>query len=612
MKKLFEIITSNFIVPTGWTLIHSIWQSLAIVLIISVLAYVFKSKSNIKYWLNISGLGLQLIVSFLTFSLIYQPTQVKKSIYFFEAGTLTTQNLSWIQQFNLFISSNIDLIVNLWLVGICFLILRFLFSFWYVNRLKISGIREVNQRVSEVLNGIVEKISFLQKVQIFESSKVSIPMVIGYLKPVILLPIGLASGLTNRQLEAILAHELAHIRRNDFVINLIQSIIEILYFFNPVIWFISSQIRNERENCCDDFAIELTGDKMLLVKALTQVENYRYEPSLAMAFGRKKYNLLDRVKRILGINPTKNSSIEGFIGSFLILFVIGIYFTYQKANAQSTKPIIKEEKSVKSEKTERTSTAELGHSVKVTDDGEVFYEKTKVKVTPQDSIDLVYHQRELRKLHAQMQPYQDKMSELGREMQSFGEKMQLLHQPINEKSKEMSALGNQLNKLSRQQVRLEFEIEDETNDKNRKDLETKLKQVESQIKEIEGKIDSFTDLIDKTNEKNELLYRLPMDSLSKLMEEYEKPIDELVKKIEEHGEALNKLIPEKLIHSNYWYYEHEPVAPVPPKRIIERPVKAPKAPIPPKMNSTIKEVPIPPKAPINVVPVPPKPVKKNN
>src|SRR4030095_11498069 len=94
-----------------------------------------------------------------------------------------------------------------------------------------------------------------------QSSLTKVPVVIGHLKPVILFPIGILNSLPQNEVEAILLHELAHIARNDFLINLLQQFTEIIFFFNPAVIWVSSCIKSERENCCDDIAISVTQDK---------------------------------------------------------------------------------------------------------------------------------------------------------------------------------------------------------------------------------------------------------------------------------------------------------------------------------------------------------------
>ncbi len=102
----------------------------------------------------------------------------------------------------------------------------------------------------------------------------------GFLKPVILVPASMISGLSPEQIYAILAHELAHIRRNDYIINVIQTLIETIFFFHPAIWYISVQIRKERENACDDIAVELTGDKVNYAKTLAFTQDYVFRQGM--------------------------------------------------------------------------------------------------------------------------------------------------------------------------------------------------------------------------------------------------------------------------------------------------------------------------------------------
>src|SRR5690606_5971218 len=115
------------------------------------------------------------------------------------------------------------------------------------------------------------------------SLKVSTAMVLGHVKPVLLLPAALVTGLTHEQLELIIAHEIAHMKRSDFLINLIQTLAENLFFYHPAYWLVSYQIRENREHACDDFAANLTGNRILLAETLAQLQLSRATPSLAMA-----------------------------------------------------------------------------------------------------------------------------------------------------------------------------------------------------------------------------------------------------------------------------------------------------------------------------------------
>ena len=132
---------------------------------------------------------------------------------------------------------------------------------------------------------------------------------------------GLLNSIAPEQVEAILAHELAHIKRKDFVVNLIQSAMEIIFFFNPFVLWISSLIRKEREVCCDDMAIELTGDKMLYVNTLVKCKEFG-SPTYSMNFVGNRKPLLNRVKRILGLSKSSLSSIDRFFVGLCFIALI--------------------------------------------------------------------------------------------------------------------------------------------------------------------------------------------------------------------------------------------------------------------------------------------------
>ena len=135
--------------------------------------------------------------------------------------------------------------------------------------------------------------------RLLRTACVEVPTVIGWLRPVILLPAACLTGLTPAQLESIIAHELAHIRRHDYLINLLQSAVETLLFYHPAVWWVSRRIREERENCCDDLVVEVCGDRVGYARALATLEELRpASAQLALAAGGAP--LLQRIRRVLG------------------------------------------------------------------------------------------------------------------------------------------------------------------------------------------------------------------------------------------------------------------------------------------------------------------------
>jgi beta-lactamase regulating signal transducer with metallopeptidase domain len=186
----------------------------------------------------------------------------------------------------------------LWLLGITVLSLRMLGGLWRIDRWRRRGQVMLDQRVVELLQRLSQQLNFKCTIRCLQSDDVKVPAVIGFWQPVLLVPLGMVTGLTPQELESILAHELAHIHRRDGLANLLQTVFETLLFYHPAVWWISFVIRTERENCCDDVAVTLCGDRFALAKALLRIEEARSSQTslvLAASGGR----LLHRVRRIL-------------------------------------------------------------------------------------------------------------------------------------------------------------------------------------------------------------------------------------------------------------------------------------------------------------------------
>src|SRR5205823_7763177 len=146
------------------------------------------------------------------------------------------------------------------------------------------------------------KMGFERAIRYCECDRLEAPAAFGWIRPVVLLPVRALSGLTEDQIEAVIAHELAHIRRLDCFVNLFQIGVETLLFYHPAVWWVSQRIRTEREHCCDDEAVALCGDAVKYARALTIMEEWRAAPALLMAANRSP--LSRRVVRLLGLDGT--------------------------------------------------------------------------------------------------------------------------------------------------------------------------------------------------------------------------------------------------------------------------------------------------------------------
>ena len=154
----------------------------------------------------------------------------------------------------------------------------------------------------KVLERTARRLRLARAVEVLQSTLVKTPVVVGYFRPAVLLPLCVVTGLPEAQLELILAHELAHIRRHDYLVNLLQTLVETLFFYHPAVWWLSRQIRNERENCCDDVAMATVGSRADYGRALLAIEELR-ATSTALSLASHGGSLLARIRRIAGCEP---------------------------------------------------------------------------------------------------------------------------------------------------------------------------------------------------------------------------------------------------------------------------------------------------------------------
>ncbi len=333
MDFVYQIISEELIQAIGWTVIHSFWQATLIGIILAVVMIPLQNRSaRLRYELAGFSLLLVLLSAIATFTILYdQALSVSpESIVLSELDShsfvmqATHASQDFLSRSISYFDAHMPLIVSLWLLGATFFLLRLLGGYAYVQHIR----HHRNQALPEVwqrkLKRLSRSLAVKKSIALLESSLVKVPMVIGSLKPAILLPIGAVNNLSEQEVEAILAHELAHIWRNDYLLNLFLSAIEVVFYYHPAVWWISGSIRAERENCCDDVAVKLCGNSLTYAKALVQLQTYQHAvPVFAMSFSGRKTHLLKRIKRILN-QPQKNNHIMEKITAtaFLLLAVL--------------------------------------------------------------------------------------------------------------------------------------------------------------------------------------------------------------------------------------------------------------------------------------------------
>ncbi len=313
---------SVFLQSLGYTLVCSLWQAM-ILWIVYRLIFLFQPKATALHRYNI---GLLSLLALPVWSLI---TFIKYSSHLnldTDAGVFTVALPISAQNINTVLS----LFSVIYFILTAYHLLRFFLNFRLSNTLFKTGLHKPPLDIRLFVAKSALHLSIMKKVEVWMSEKVNVPSVIGFTKPVILLPIAFCNHLSSRQAEAVILHELAHIRRNDYLINIVQRITEAIYFYNPFLHLISTEIRKERENCCDDLVITHRYDKAEYSKALLLLEEQRIaQLSFALTATNGKKQLLNRIKRLFSEQNrnnimTYNQLIQNSI--FIVLLFLGIVF----------------------------------------------------------------------------------------------------------------------------------------------------------------------------------------------------------------------------------------------------------------------------------------------
>jgi len=324
---LRDILSQQVVHKLGWTLLHSLWQGGVVVLLLAVLLRVLrKSSANLRYVIACLGLAVIVLLPVVTFYIVPAPTPDVESVPGFSApiteGPYKVYDtdiplqraaeymqmyptISFKQRVMNYYTSAMPYIVFGWFIGVLALSLWHLGGWLYLQRLKQKKANHVDASLKNKLQNLAERLKVTRPVEIMESVLVQIPTVVGWLRPVILLPASALAGLSPDQIEALIAHELAHIRRYDYLVNMFQMLVEILGFYHPAVWWISYTIRVERENCCDDLAVSVCGDKVGYARALASMEEIRVGQG-ELVIAANGGSLSRRIRRLIGTGSEKN------------------------------------------------------------------------------------------------------------------------------------------------------------------------------------------------------------------------------------------------------------------------------------------------------------------
>jgi TonB family protein len=310
-----DVLATNPVVRViGLSLVQFLWQGAIIAgLTAFALALVPRSNARMRYSIACLGLAAMAMTAMVTVAahastettLDPQLSRPPVSSAIDRTGGLaagesavsSNSTASWVRSQ---IDQRLPIFVVVWATGVLLLTVQLLASWIRVERVRRRGTRVAAEVWSRRLRNVARALGVTRPVRAVESSLLDVPTVIGWLRPVILFPIGVVGGLSPFQLEAILAHELAHIRRRDYLVNVLQSLAETLLFYHPGVWWVSAQIRLEREHCCDDLAVEVCGDRVAYARALMSLEEWRGQ-GRELAVAATGGSLVGRVRRLLGV-----------------------------------------------------------------------------------------------------------------------------------------------------------------------------------------------------------------------------------------------------------------------------------------------------------------------
>jgi beta-lactamase regulating signal transducer with metallopeptidase domain len=344
MTMISNWLSPEVMRPAGWALLHFLWQGTALAALATVAMAPFR-KASARYVVAVGVLLMMLAAPVATFS--YYRNADAVLTWTASAPAAAFGNVTkWTAPAREAVvprRSSADvfpIVVQLWLIGVAIFSLRSAGGFLLLERMRRRQSVPISNQLRDLCIELQARLGLTRIIRYAQCQWLEAPAVIGWFRPIVFLPLTALTGLSEAQLQAVIAHELAHIKRLDSFVNAFQVVVETLLFYHPAVWWLNKRIRLEREHCCDDGAIALCGNAVEYARALTLMEEWRVAPGLAMAANRGP--LSARITRLLGIGNLR-SGIRGIglTSSVLCLTVAlvagnAIFGIAHKASAQAT------------------------------------------------------------------------------------------------------------------------------------------------------------------------------------------------------------------------------------------------------------------------------------
>lgn len=338
----------------SWTLIYSLAQGFMIYLSLWVLLKLVPAISaNAKYHLSLSALTVLLgwfvatwWQQYHSIVLLHEQLQAMQAqhgagqppkivlgalnsyVSYYPTLSAARKILPWLSVF--------------YITGLAFMLARLSAGMLQLTSFRKKGLTQPDTEISELFTSLMDRLDVKGHVRLFVSAKAQVPMVIGYLKPMILMPAAAMAQLSMEQLETILLHELAHIKRHDYLVNILQTVAETILFFNPFAWMISRITRREREHCCDDLVVSHTLEPLYYATALATLAGQdATTPLLTLAASGEPDHLFNRIERIMEMkkNPFSYSRMVAAIVIIVSITCSTIWLTPSFATTKKAKPV---------------------------------------------------------------------------------------------------------------------------------------------------------------------------------------------------------------------------------------------------------------------------------
>ena len=295
----------------GWSLLHFLWQGSILAMALSgFLSVAWKLSPRIRYLAACGVFASMLLCPVVTFAYlcanVSSSSSASSSSQRIQATQLFSQS-AWDHVSSPLFERSVAVadhemtwIMAFWCAGVVILLTRLAAGTIVVARLKRSSLIPVPLELRSIADRLSSQLKLPHKCRLFASPAIAGPVAVGWTKPLILLPLHSLSSLSAEQVEALLAHELAHVSRHDYLVNTLQAVAESLFFYHPAVWWVSKQMRQEREHCCDDIAVKASGSPIYFARALSLLEEQRASASTQLILSAHGGHMAMRIKRLLG------------------------------------------------------------------------------------------------------------------------------------------------------------------------------------------------------------------------------------------------------------------------------------------------------------------------